>query len=81
MVIIIIKSFRIIVFMFTVISTTFRSICPPAFFRSLSNSGTLTELRTTYFIESMVVTCSDSLSHNQVQVPSIPVLLLAYIQD
>ena len=45
-------SFRTIVFIFIVISTTFRSICPPAFFRCLSNSGTYTELRTTSFIES-----------------------------
>ena len=31
----------------------FRSICPPAFFRSLLNSGTYTELQITFFIESM----------------------------
>ena len=48
----IIKDFRTIVFIFMVISTTFRSICPPALLRSLSNSGTFTELRTTSFIES-----------------------------
>ena len=41
----IMKGFRTIVFIFIIISTTFRSICPPAFFRSLSNSGTFTELR------------------------------------
>ena len=34
----IIKGFRTIVFIFSVISTTFRLICPPAFFRCLSNS-------------------------------------------
>ena len=45
-------------------STTFRLICPLAFFRCLSNSGTYTELRTTSFIKSTGVTCSDSLSHN-----------------
>ena len=77
----IIKDFQTIVFIFIVISTTFRSICPLAFFRCLSNSGTFTELRTTSFIESTGVTCSDSVSHNQVQVLSIPVLLLACSQD
>ena len=46
----IIKGFRII-FNFIVISTTFRPMCPPAFFRCLSNSRTYTELRTTSFIE------------------------------
>ena len=40
----IIKGFRTIVLIFIVISTTFRSICPPVFFRCLSNSGTF-ELR------------------------------------
>ena len=48
----IIKGFRTIVFIFIVISTTFRPIYIPAFFRCLSNSGTFTELRTTSFIES-----------------------------
>ena len=38
--ILIIKGFRTIVFMFIGISTTFRPICSPAFFRCLSNSGT-----------------------------------------
>ena len=33
------------------------------------------------FIESMGVACSDSVSHNRVQVLSIPVLLLASSQD
>ena len=33
------------------------------------------------FIESTVVACSDSISHNQVQVLIILVLLLAYSQD
>ena len=41
----IIKVFRTIVFIFIVISTTFSPICPPAFFRCLSNSGTFTELQ------------------------------------
>ena len=45
----IIKGFRTVVFIFMVISTTFRTICPPAFFRCLSNWGTLTELRTAFF--------------------------------
>ena len=77
----IIKGFRAIVFIFIVISTTFRPICPPAFFRCLSNSGTFTKLRTTSFIESTEVTCSDSVSHNRVQVLSIPVLLLTCSED
>ena len=73
--------FRTIVFIFIVISTTFQPICPPAFFRCLSNSGTFTELRTTSFIETTGVACSDSVSHNWVQVLSIPVLLLACSED
>ena len=48
----IIKVYRTIVFIFIVISTTIRPICPPAFFRCLSNTGTFTELRTTSFIEN-----------------------------
>ena len=66
---------------FIFISTTFRPKCPPAFFRCLSKSGTFTELRTTSFIESTGVACSDSVSHNWVQVLSIPVLLLHCSQD
>ena len=54
----IITIFRTIVFIFIVISTTFRPICPPAFFRCLSNSGTFTELRTTSFILVKVRTLS-----------------------
>ena len=77
----IIKGFRTIFFIFIVISTTFRPICPPAFFRYLSNSGTFSELRTTSFIESTGVACSDFVSHNRVPVLSIPVLLLACSQD
>ena len=76
----IIKGFQTIVFIFIVISTTFRPICPPAFFRCLLNSGTFTELRTTSFIETRVA-CSDSVSHNRVQALSIPVLLLACSED
>ena len=33
------------------------------------------------FIKSTGIACSDSISHNQVQVLSIPVLLLIYSQD
>ena len=77
----IIKGFGAIVFIFIVISTMFRPICPPAFFSCLSNSGTFSELRTTSFIESTGVVCSDSVSYNQVQELSIPVLLLASSQD
>ena len=72
----IIKGFRTIVFIFVVTSTTFPPICPPAFFRCLSNTGTYTELQTTSFIESTGVACFDSI--NWVQVLRIPVLLLAY---
>ena len=77
----IIKVFRTIVFIFIVISTTFRPIYPLAFFRCLSNTGTFTELRTTSFIETTGVTCSDSVSHNRVQVLSIPIFLLACSED
>ena len=76
-----INGFRTIIFIFIVISTTFRSICPSVFFGCFSNSWTYMELRTTSFIESMGVTCSDSVSHNWVQVLTIPVLLLACSQD
>ena len=77
----IIKGFWTIVFIIIVISTTFRPMFPPVFFRCLSNSGTFAELRTTSFIESSGVACSDSVSHNRVQALSIPVLLLACSQD
>ena len=53
----------------------FRPIFPPAFFRCLLNSGTFMELRTISSIESMGVACSDSVSHNWVQVLSITALL------
>ena len=46
------KGFRTSVFVFIFISITFQLICPPAFFRYLSNSGTYTELRITSFTES-----------------------------
>ena len=78
LIILIIKGFQTIVFI--LISTTFRPICPPAFFRCLLNSGTYTELRTSSFIESTEVACYDSVSHNRVQVLSIPVLVLACSQ-
>ena len=39
------------------------------------------ELRTTSFIESTGVTCSDPVIHNQVQVLSIHVLLLTCSED
>ena len=38
-------------------------------------------LRTMSLIESTGVACSDSISHNWVQVLSIPILLLACSQD
>ena len=74
---IIIHGFWTIVFTFIFIFTTFRPKRPPTFFRCLSNSEGYTELRTTFFIESTEVACSDSVNHSQVQVLSIPVLLLA----
>ena len=59
----------------------FQLICPPAFFTYfLSNSGALTELRTT----SLSNPRGRSLwfrKHNRIQVLSIPVLLLACCQD
>ena len=76
----IIKGFWTIIIIFIVIST-FRPICPLAFFRCLSNSGTYTELQTMSFIESTGVACYDSVSRNRVQVLSIPVLLFACSQD
>ena len=77
----IIKGFRTIVFIFIVISTTFRPICSPAFIKCFSKSGTFMELQTTSFIESTGDTCSDSVSYNRVQVLSIPVLLPACSLD
>ena len=77
----ILKGFPITVFIFIVISTTFRPICPPVVFWCLSNSGTFTELRTTSFIESTGVACSDSVGHNWVEELSIPELFLACNQD
>ena len=59
----------------------FQLICPAVFFRWLSTLRTFTELRTTSFIESTKVACSDSVSCNWVQVLSIPVLLLTCSQD
>ena len=60
----IIKGFWTIVFIFIVISSTLRPICSSTLFRCLSNLGTFTELRTTSFIESTGIICSDSVSHN-----------------
>ena len=77
----IIKGSRIIDFIFIVISTMFRPICPPVFFRPLSKNGNYVELRTTSFIESLGVTCSDSINHKWVQMLRTPILLLACSQD
>ena len=79
--ILIIKGFMTIIFVFIVISTNFRLIYPPAFFRVLSNSGTFTKLRTTSFIEFTGVACYDFVRHKRVQMLYIPVLLLACSQD
>ena len=43
--------------------------------------GNLHRTWTTSFTESTEVACSDSVSHNRVQVLSIPVLLLACSED
>ena len=70
-----IKGFQTIALIFIVISTTFKPICPPAFFRCLSNSETFTEQRTTSFIESTGVAFLIPLAiHNRVQGLNIPVL-------
>ena len=69
----IIKGFRTTVFIFIVISTTFSIDMSSSLFQVFVE--TYTELRTTSFIESTGVACSDSVSHNHVQVLSIPVLL------
>ena len=47
----------------------------------MSNSGTFTELRTTSFIKTTAVACSDPVSHNRVQELGIPVLLLTCSED
>ena len=73
--------FRTIVFIFIVISTTFRPICLMAFFRCLSNSGIYMERRTTFFIESTGVVCYDSVCHIREQALNILILLLACSQD
>ena len=75
----IIKGLRTSVYIF--ICTTFRPIYHPAFFRCFSKSGTFMELRTTSFIESPGVACSDSVSHNRVQGLNFPVLLHDCSQD
>ena len=56
---------------YCLILTTFRPICPSAFFRSfMSNSGAYTELRTEPFIYSTGVDCSNSVNHDRAQVLS-----------
>ena len=52
----VLRVFRLLSSSYIVISSTFRPICPLAFFRCLSNSGTFMEIRTTSFIESTEVT-------------------------
>ena len=49
-----------------VISSTFRLICPPAFFRCLSNSGTFTKLRTTSFIESTRIPWGSLMAYSKI---------------
>ena len=50
---------------------------PQRFGRYSSGVCRTRELRTMSFIESTLVACFDSVSHNRVQVLSIPILLLA----
>ena len=71
--------FFTIVFIFNIISTTFQPICPPAFFRCLSNLGTYTELWTTSFIESRGGESPVLIPFSHNQVLSIPVLLLTRV--
>ena len=75
------RVFRLLSSFLLLFPQMFRLIYPPAIFRCLSNSGAFMELRTTSFIESMGVACSNSVSHNRIQVLSIPVLLLACSED
>ena len=75
----IIKSFRTIVFI--IISTTFRPICPPAFFIVFVKLGNLHWTLNYVLYWNHVVACSDSVSQNRRQVLSIPVLLLSCSED
>ena len=50
-------------------------------FQVFVERGNFAELRTTSFIETTKVTSSDSVSHNRVQVLSIPILLFACSED
>ena len=77
----IIKGLRTIVFIFIVISTTFRLTCPPAFFRCSSNREPSQNFELRPLLNPQWITCSDSVGHNRVQVLSIPVLLLVGSQD
>ena len=72
----IIKGFRTIVFIFIVISKRFGRYV-------LRTSSGVCRIRepSRNFIESTGVACSDSVSHNRVQVLSISVLFLACSQD
>ena len=77
----IIKGFRTIVFIFIVISKNVSADM------SSGHLQVFVELRNLYGTSNYVlywihrVTCSDSVSHNRLQVLSIPVLLLACSQD
>ena len=68
----IIKGFHTTVFIFIIISTTLRPICPPAFFREPSRNFELRPLLKLVLI---------FIRHNRVQVLRIPILLLACSQD
>ena len=65
--ILIIKGFSIIVFIFIVISTTFRPIYPPAFFRWCRIRGPSRNFETTSFIEPTGIACFDSVNHKSVK--------------
>ena len=65
------KNIRTIDRIVIVIITTFRPICPSAFFRcSMLNSVVNAESRSEPFIQIMGIDCSDSLIHERVQVLS-----------
>ena len=74
------QDFRTIIFIFIAILTTYRLMCLPGFRCFLSNSGLYTELRSTSFNLSTKSLDLFPFNHNQVQVLSVPILLLVSSQ-
>ena len=71
LIIIITLNIQTIDLIFIVMSTTFRSICPSAFFRCfMSNSGVYTESRTEPMNWTTGVNCSNSVNHGRALVLS-----------